>query len=317
MRIVIQADPIESFVTPTDSSFALMLEAQSRGHEIWVCEPKDLYFVEGNLNLFARYINVVDAMTEFFSVIRSETLLVRQCDVILVRQDPPFDMSYLANTLMLDVAEQNTLVLNAPSSLRNVSEKLSTIQLAKYMPPTFIGYNREEICKFASKHGEVVIKPLFLSGGRMIFRSKSDDDNLLKYVEAVASAEHGLVIVQKYLPGVMDKDKRVVFLEGEPVAVLGRRPKEGEFRANIHAGGEAVSADLTKAERLMCADIAEFLVEKEVFLAGVDLIDGYLTEINVTSPTLMREIKAIGGPDVPKMFWDRVERKVGERSGKS
>ena len=249
MRIVVQADPIESFVTRADTSFALMLEAQGRGYEIWVCEPNDLFFVEEELRLSARKINVREADTDCFSVLTSSILRVNDFDVFLVRQDPPFDMKYLANTLLLDAIPRNVLVLNSPSSLRNVSEKLATLRLSKHMPPTFIGSNRDEIVKFASKYDEVVIKPLFLSGGRMIFRSKIADSNFHKYVDAVASSEHGLVIVQQFLPGVMHNDKRVVFLEGEPVAVLGRRPKEGEFRANIHAGGKAVRADLTSAER--------------------------------------------------------------------
>jgi glutathione synthase len=310
MHIAFQVDPIEAFVTSTDTSFALMLEAQERSHEVWVCEPQDVFFCNGVLKTRARKVNVRDSESNFFSVVETTIASVSEFSFYLIRQDPPFDMRYMANTLLLEAADSTTLVLNSPSSIRNVSEKLSALQLRRLIPPTFVGSNMEAITEFAAKFDEVVIKPLFLSGGRMIVRTKVGDENFDKYVEAIAKAEHGAVIVQKFLPGVMTNDKRVIFIEGDPVAVLGRLPKTGDFRANVHAGGKAVPAELTAGEEQVCREVADFLKAEDVFLAGVDLIDGYLTEINVTSPTLMRETKAIGGPDVAKIFWDRAELKA-------
>jgi glutathione synthase len=313
MRIAFQIDPIETLVTQTDTTFALMLEAQNRDHEIWVCEPKNLFFFDGTLKVRATRIRVEDKRDSYFLVIDSATMPVADFDVFLVRQDPPFDMQYMANTLLLDAASRRTLILNSPASIRNVSEKLSTLHLWRHVPPTFIGSDKQAIAEFASKYQEVVVKPLFLSGGRMVFRSHVNDENFTKYVQTVADAEHGMVIVQQFLPGVMTNDKRVIFIDGDAMAVLGRRPKQGEFRANVHAGGAAVPAELTAGEQIICADVSVYLKESDVFLAGVDLIDGYLTEINVTSPTLMRELKAMGGPDLAVAFWDKAERKAADR----
>jgi glutathione synthase len=279
-----------------------MLEAQNREHELWVCEPDGLFFVDGGLKIRARRIKVRDTVKDYFTVIESATVEVERFDIFLIRQDPPFDMKYMANTLLLDLVGEQTLIVNSPTAVRNVSEKLSTLQLWRHLPPTFIGYDKKAIAEFAERYEEVVIKPLFLSGGRMIFKSNYRDENFMKYVEAVGNAEHGMVIVQKFLPKVMTNDKRVVFIDGEPMAVLGRRPKQGEFRANIHAGGEAVAAKLTDKEQAICGDISAYLKKAGVFMAGVDMIDSYLTEINVTSPTLIREIKAIGGPDLAVVF---------------
>lgn len=315
MRIGVQMDPIESIAIEGDTSFALMLEAQRRGHEVWWFPPQDLYMANGLLRAFARQVKLADAKGAHFLELGREHIDIGHFDVVLIRQDPPFDIAYVANTYLLDLAADETLVLNRPSGIRNISEKLATLAFPDLLPPTFVGRNLEAIEAFAAGYEEVVVKPSFLNGGEGVLRLKpAAPDFRAKLEAALAGVGKEPLVVQQFLPAVMQGDKRIMLLDGEVVGALRRVPKAGEFRANIHVGGRAERTDLTARELEVAARVGPLLRAQGIFFAGLDLIDERLVEINVTSPTLVRELNRLAGIDVAALFWERAEAKVEARA---
>lgn len=317
MRIGVQMDPIERMQIEGDTSFAFMLEAQGRGAEVWWFSPEDLWYERGALKTLARQVKVADAQGAHYLELGREVLDIGHFDVVLIRQDPPFDIAYVANTYLLELAGQETLVLNRPSGIRNISEKLATLAFEDLLAPTFVGRNLEAIQAFAAQYQEVVVKRSFLNGGEGVVRLASGAPDFAARVAALlADAGKEPLVVQEFLARVTEAgDKRVMLLDGEIVGALRRMPKAGEFRANIHVGGRAEKTELTAREREVAERVAPLLKDQGILFAGLDLIDERLTEINVTSPTLVRELQRLTEIDVAALFWDKVEAMLAARAG--
>ncbi len=311
MRIAVQMDPIETILVPRDTSLALMLEAQRRGHEIWWLHPDDLFFDKDAVRAAAKQVEIFDKEDGHYRQLRAETVPLSQFDVLLIRQDPPFDMGYVSNTYLLELAGRDTLVLNNPRGVRNIPEKLSTLAFPDLTAATFVGRNLSAIMAFSRAFDQVVLKPAFLAGGDGVIKLKPTEADFEHRVrDFITGAGKEPIVVQEYLPAVMDGDKRVFVLDGKPVGVVRRLPRGGDFRANLHAGGEAVAGEADARDREICAAVAPLLEREGILFAGLDVIDGRLTEINVTSPTLVRELNRFSGIDLPKLFWDAVENRI-------
>lgn len=313
LDLVFQTDPIERFNIKGDSSFALMLEGQARGHRIHQLIPDDVTYENGRVFGLVRAVTVADDPAKPFTVLETRRRDLRDFDVVFIRQDPPFDMAYYANTLLLELLEPDVLVLNSPRAIRNVSEKLAAFQFADLMPKTWSGRDKDSLIAFARQFPMVVVKPLFFGGGDTVTRTPTDLPSLDTHIDmALAAYPDEPILVQEYLPEVPELgDKRVMFIEGEPVGALRRIPAKGDFRANIHVGGTPMLGQLEGRDHEIAARVGEFLKKEGVFFAGIDVLAGRLIEINVTSPTLMRELKRAGGPDVAKLYWDALEKKLG------
>jgi glutathione synthase len=312
LKIAFQTDPLERLNIAGDTSFALMLEAQARGHAVHQLLAGDVVYTEGKLLAQVRAIAVKDDPDAPFEVLETRLADLRGFDAVLIRQDPPFDMAYYANTLLLELLEPDVLVVNSPRAIRNVSEKLAALQFPKLMPKTWVGRDFESLVAFAQRFPMVVVKPLFHGGGETVTRTPTDLGSLEPHVEmSLAAWPDEPILVQEYLPEVPKSgDKRIMFLEGEAVGCLRRIPAEGDFRANIHIGGRPVLGEIESRDLAVVEAVGELLVREGVFFAGIDVLAGRLIEINVTSPTLMRELKRAGGPDVAKLFMTRLERKA-------
>jgi glutathione synthase len=317
LAVAIQMDPIESVDIKGDSTFVLALEAQSRGHKLYHYLPKHLTFRAGpdgaRVSAKMRPLEVRRVEGDHFTLGAPEVLDLRELDVVLMRQDPPFDMSYITATHVLDHVHPDTLVVNDPTSVRNAPEKLFVTHFAKYMPPTLISSDREEILAFRREHGEVVVKPLYGNGGADVFHIKKGDDNLNALMEMFTRIYREPVIVQRYLPEIRKGDKRIILIDGEPAGALNRVPAEGEARANLHVGGRAERIGLTEREQEICAALGPVLKEQGLIFVGIDVIGDYLTEINVTSPTGLQEIDRFDGVNLEGMIWDAIERRLAAR----
>jgi glutathione synthase len=313
--LAFQTDPLERLNTAGDSSFALMLEAQARGHAVHQLLPEDVVYREGRLEARVRTIEVKDDAKSAFTIAETWRADLRAFDALFIRQDPPFDMAYYANTLLLELLEPDVLVVNSPRAIRNVSEKLAALQLGDLMPRTWVGRDFESLVAFAQRFPMVVVKPLFHGGGETVTRTPTDRGSLEPHIEmAFATWPDEPILVQEYLPEVPKQgDKRIMFLEGEAVGCLRRIPVEGDFRANIHLGGSPVLGEIEARDLGVVERVGALLQREGVFFAGIDVLAGRLIEINVTSPTLMRELKRAGGPDVARLFMERLERKAAER----
>ncbi|WP_455373647.1 glutathione synthase [Limibacillus halophilus] len=317
LAVAIQMDPIESVDIKGDSTFVLALEAQSRGHKLYHYLPKHLTFQAGpdgaRVSAKMRPLEVRRVEGDHFTLGAPEVLDLKELDVVLMRQDPPFDMSYITATHVLDHVHPGTLVVNDPTSVRNAPEKLFVTHFAKYMPPTLISSDREEILAFRREHGEVVVKPLYGNGGADVFHIKKGDDNLNALMEMFTRIYREPVIVQRYLPEIRKGDKRIILIDGEPAGALNRVPAEGEARANLHVGGRAERIGLTEREQEICAALGPVLKEQGLIFVGIDVIGDYLTEINVTSPTGLQEIDRFDGVNLEGMIWDAIERRLAAR----
>ncbi|KUO57446.1 MAG: hypothetical protein APF80_01460 [Alphaproteobacteria bacterium BRH_c36] len=308
-RIAVQMDPPEKINIKGDTTFALMVEAQSRGLECYEFQPQSLAIEGGAITARMRPARVNPANAEQpFTLGEPERHPLGDFPIVLVRQDPPFDMAYFSNTYLLELLPATTRVLNNPRAIRNTPEKLSALHFPHLMAATLIAHDRELITDFARRHGEIVLKPLSLFGGEMIVRTNLDDPDLPRHLDELLSHSAEPIVAQEFLPNVKETDKRVMMLEGEVAGVLGRIPAEGNFVANIHSGGRPVLSSLNQREEQVCREVGVKLQEWDIFFAGLDLIDGRLSEINVTSPTLTVELRAVGGPDIPKLFWDKILR---------
>ncbi len=306
LRIAVQMDPIEKMVVNHDTSLALMVEAQSRGHEIWWFTPDDVFYDTGAVKARARRVSVSFDAAKHYETLETVVRNVDDFDVVLVRQDPPFDMGYVSNTYLLELVK--TLVINPPQGIRNISEKMSILQFPELTPTTWVGRDIDALQAFAKRFDQVVLKILFMMGGEGVIKLAAGDPEFrAKAVAFLKAAGREPILAQEFLPAVTGGDKRVFVLNGEPFAALKRLPKAGDFRANLAVGGQAVAGELDDADFEIATAVAPLLKREGIVFAGLDVIAGKLIEINVTSPTLAQELKRFSGLDLPKAFWDRVE----------
>lgn len=314
LRIAVQMDPIDTLLVERDTSLAFMRDAQARGHEVFWYHPSDLWWETGKVVAHAHRVEITSDPKDFYRTLSSGPVDASSFDAILIRQDPPFDMGYVSNTYLLELVGGKTLVLNNPTGVRDIPEKISTLRYPHLVAATFVGRNIDAIVAFAKKFDQVVLKPAFFAGGEGVSKGRASDADFVTKINAML-AEVGKepIIVQEFIPAVKDGDKRVFVLDGQPLGVVRRMPKAGEFRANLHVGGVAEEGALDARDREIVAAVAPLLEEKGILFAGLDVIDGRLTEINVTSPTLVNELKRFSNIDAPKLFIDALERKVAAR----
>lgn len=309
VKVALQMDPIGAIDITGDTSFALGLEAQARGAELYYYEPDSLAMRDGVVSAAVQTLKLADAAGAHFDLGAPRRMDLREMDVILMRQDPPFDMHYISATHFLERIHPETLVVNDPIAVRNAPEKIFPVEFAGLLPPTLMTRDRAALDAFRGEFGDVILKPLFGNGGAGVFRLRRDDENFGSLVDMFL-AEREPVIAQQYLPQVRAGDKRVILVEGEAVGALNRVPADGDARANVHVGGTPEAVGLSDRDRQIAAQIGPRLKELGIVFAGIDVIGDYLTEINVTSPTCIREIKAFGGPDIAVMIWDAIEARL-------
>jgi glutathione synthase len=303
-------DPIETINPRGDSTFALMLEAQARGHMVHYYTPPSLALRDNHLFADVAPIEVFDKPKgEHFSLGEQREAYLGTYDILLMRQDPPFDMNYITITHMLERIHPKTFVMNPPAAVRNAPEKILVTEFPDLMPPTLVTRDRSRIAAFRREHGNIIVKPLYGNGGAGVFFIQEGDHNLASLIELFEQSFREPFMIQRYLPDVRKGDKRIIIVDGEPVGAINRIPAEGEARSNMHVGGRPELIDLTPRDREICARIAPALKERDMVFVGIDVIGDYLTEINVTSPTGIREIKRFGGPDIAVTIWDALERR--------
>ena len=312
LRVAVQMDPMEGISIAGDSTFAIMLGAQARGHQLFHYLPQDLSYEGGRLYAGAHPVTVQRTEGAHFSFGEWTILdLGRDVDVVLMRQDPPFDLSYITATHLLERIQGETLVVNDPASVRNAPEKVWVLDFARFMPPTLITRSVGAARRFLEEHGEIVVKPLHGNGGKAIFKIGRDGANLSSLIEVFNTAYREPHMVQAFLPAVAQGDKRIVLVDGEVAGAVNRLPGEGEIRSNLAVGGTAAKSELTDKEREICAAIAPELKQRGLLFVGIDVIGGeWLTEINVTSPTGIVAIDRFNGTDTPAMIWDAIEGKL-------
>ena len=313
LAVAIQMDPIESINIDADSTFVLALEAQRRGHGLFHYLPRHLAFRDGRLFARARPLQVRREYGNHATLGTPETLDLATVDVILMRQDPPFDMAYITATHLLEHVHPRTLVVNDPVHVRNAPEKLFVTHFDGLLPPTLITSDRDEILAFRREHRDIIVKPLYGNGGAGVFHVTEGDENLNALLEIFTQLYREPVIVQRYIPEVRQGDKRIILVDGTPVGAVARVPAAGEARSNLHVGGKAVKATLTSREREICTAIGPSLRQRGLIFVGIDVIGDYLTEINVTSPTGLQEINRLDGAMLEKGLWDAIEARHGSR----
>jgi glutathione synthase len=313
LAVAIQMDPIETVDIDGDSTFVLALEAQARGHALYHYLPRNLFFREGRVYARARPMSVRRERGNHAAMGTPEVVDLATMDIVLMRQDPPFDMAYITATHLLEHVHPQTLVVNDPVHVRNAPEKLFVAHFEGLLPPTLITSDRVEIAAFRAQHKDIIVKPLFGNGGAGVFHIKPGDENLNALLELFTQLYREPVIVQRYLPEVREGDKRIILIDGEPAGAVNRVPAAGEARSNLHVGGTAKKATLTAREREICEAIGPTLKERGLVFVGIDVIGAHLTEINVTSPTGLQEINRFDGVKLEARIWDAIERRFGER----
>ena len=313
LSVAIQMDPIETIDIDADSTFMLALEAQNRGHSLFHYLPQDLAFRDGRLLARARPLEVRRKKGDHATLGEATMLDLAGVDIVLMRQDPPFDMAYITATHLLEHVHPDTLVVNDPAQVRNAPEKLFVTHFDGLLPPTLITSDREQILAFREEHEDIIVKPLYGNGGAGVFHITPGDENLNALLEQFTEMYREPIIVQRYLPEIREGDKRIILVDGEPVGGVSRLPAEGESRANFHAGGKAAKTTLTPRERQICQSIGPSLRERGLIFVGIDVIGDYLTEINVTSPTGIQEINRLDGIQIEARIWDAIERRFAAR----
>lgn len=316
LTVAVQMDPLETINIAGDSSFALMLSAQQRGHRLFHYAAEDLNWSNGRLWTKARPVTVQRVAGDHFTAGAPVSLdLGEEADVVLMRQDPPFDLGYITATHLLERISDRTLVVNDPASVRNAPEKVFVLDYARFMPPTLVTRSLDEARAFLKEHGAIVVKPLHGNGGKAIFRVGPEGENLSALIEVFNQTWREPHMVQAFLPGVAQGDKRIVLVDGEVAGAINRLPGEGEFRSNLAVGGSAEKTELTAREREICDALGPELKRRGLIFVGIDVIAGqWLTEINVTSPTGIVAIEGFDGTDVAGLIWDAIERRIAERS---
>ncbi len=313
LAVAIQMDPVENIDIDADSTFALALEAQRRGHGLYHYLPHDLSFRDGRVLARARPLEVRRKRGDHASLGTPETLDLAALDVVLMRQDPPFDMAYITATHLLEHIHPDTLVVNDPVHVRNAPEKLFATHFGGLMPPTLISSDREQILAFRAEHRDIIVKPLFGNGGIGVFHITPEDENLNALMELFTGLYREPVMVQRYLPEVRQGDKRVILIDGRPAGALNRIPPDGEARSNLHVGGRAVKAELDRRDHEICEAIGPALKERGLIFVGIDVIGGYMTEINVTSPTGIQEIDRFDEACLEAEIWDAIEARYASQ----
>jgi glutathione synthase len=309
LNVAVQMDPIERINIRGDSTFALLLEAQARGHRLSYYTPDRMAMLQGAVFATAQPLSVRDKAGDHFSLGERKRLPLSEFDVVLMRQDPPFDLNYITATHLLERIHPKTLVINDPVSVRNAPEKMFVTEFPELMPPTLLTRDLAEIKAFRSQHGDIVMKPLYGHGGGAVFRLTREDLNFGSLYDLFSTNFREAWVIQKFLPEVRDGDKRIILIDGEFAGAVNRVPAADDLRSNMVRGGSPKETELSAREREICATIGPKLRERGLLFVGIDVIGGWLTEINVTSPTGIRAIKNLGGPDVAALIWDKIEKK--------
>lgn len=307
LKVAIQMDPIESINIDTDSTFMMALEAQRRGHALFHYHPRDLALRGNKLYAKVRPMQVRRERGNHHSMGAAEVIDLSTMDMVLMRQDPPFDMAYITATHLLEHIHPKTLVVNDPAAVRNAPEKLFVTHFPDLMPPTVITSSADEVLAARAEWKDIIVKPLFGNGGSGVFHVKPDDENLGALLETFTQLYREPIIVQKYLPEIRKGDKRIILIDGKPAGAVSRIPQDGEARANFHAGGSAGKTQLTKREQEICEAIGPTLRAQGMIFVGIDVIGDYLTEINVTSPTGIQQINQLDGSALEATLWDAME----------
>lgn len=311
LRVAVQMDPMESINIAGDSTFAIMFGAQQRGHRLFHYLASDLTYSDGRISARARPVEVRDSHGDHFSYAAWQNLdLGEDVDVVLMRQDPPFDLGYISATHLLERIQDRTLVVNDPAAVRNAPEKLFVLDFARFMPPTLITRSLEDTRAFQELHGEIVVKPLYGNAGSAVFRIRRDGGNLAALTELFSQVWVEPFMVQAFLPAVAEGDKRIVLIDGKVTGAINRVPGKGEIRSNLAAGGRAEATELSVRELEICEALGPELARRGLLFVGIDVIGGYLTEINVTSPTGIVAIDRFNGSDTPAIIWDSIEAKM-------
>ena len=308
LKVAIQMDPIEGVDIRSDTTFMQAMAAQDRGFPLWVYDFRTLALEDGSLFCRARPVTLKPVQgdhVEFGEEVRLD--LGKDVDVILMRQDPPFDMAYVTATYLLETVHPRTLVVNDPAEVRSAPEKLFATRFAGLQPPTLISSDPVALADFHARHGDVVLKPLHGAAGSGVVRLKADDPNLEALVEIHATGSRDPLVIQKFIPAVEKGDKRIILIDGEPVGAINRVPALGAVRSNLRVGGTAKPVELTERDREICAALAPELKRRGLIFVGIDVIGDYLTEINVTSPTGAQQLKQFTGIDAAALMWDVIE----------
>ena len=313
LRVACQMDPIERIDIRGDSTFAILLEAQKRGHDLFYYTPPNLALHGTRLLARGETLKVTDKLGAHYKLSEPRTEDLSNWDVVLLRQDPPFDMAYITTTHLLERIQPETLVVNDPAHVRNAPEKIFVLDFLDLMPPTIITRSLADVQAFRAEMKDVILKPLYGNGGAAIFRIAPDDTNAASLVELFQTVFREPFMVQQYRPEIKDGDKRIILVEGEIAGAINRLPQKGETRSNLHVGGTAQPTKLTARDEEICARLGPELKKRGLLFAGIDVIGPYLTEINVTSPTGIRQVKDFGGADISALIWDAIEAKVSKR----
>ncbi len=309
LKVAVQMDPIAHINISGDSTFALLLEAQARGHELFYYTPDKLSLQNGKVTAPLQTLQVQDEKGAHFTLGAAQVQDLAELDVILLRQDPPFDLAYITSTHILERLHPQVLVVNNPFEVRNAPEKLMVLDYPQLMPPTLISRDRAAIEAFRAQHGDVVMKPLYGNGGAAVFKVALKDPNFGSLFDLFSSIMREPWVIQRFLPKVVEGDKRIILIDGEAAGAVNRVPPEGDIRSNMVRGGAAHPTDLSPRELEICRTIGPELKRRGLIFVGIDVIDGNLTEINVTSPTGLRAIKRLGGPDLAAQIWTVLEAK--------
>jgi glutathione synthase len=309
LKVAVQMDPIERINIRGDSTFALLLEAHARGHPLAYYTPDRLALRDGKVSAAVRPLTVRDSAGDPFTLGEPQNADLASFDVVLLRQDPPFDLAYISSTHMLDRIHPQTLVVNDPSHVRNAPEKVFVTEFPDLMPPTLITRDLDAIKAFRAEQGDIVMKPLYGKGGEAVFRLTQQDLNFGSLYDLFAATFREPWVVQKFLPAVRQGDKRIILVEGEFAGAVNRVPAPDDLRSNMVRGGVPAATELTAREREICARLGPALRQRGLLFVGIDVIGDFLTEINVTSPTGIRAVKNFGGPDIAAMIWDKIEAK--------
>lgn len=315
LTVAVQMDPLASINIAGDSTFALMLSAQARGHRLFHYAPQDLNYADGRVWTRAHPVTVQRVAGDHFEFGEAVSLdLGDEADVVLMRQDPPFDLGYITATHLLERIADRTLVVNDPREVRNAPEKVWVLDFAEFMPPTLVTRSVDAAREFLAEHGSVVVKPLHGNGGKAIFKIDSGGQNLSSLIEVFNTAYREPHMVQAFLPEIAEGDKRIVLVDGEVAGAINRLPGAGEIRSNLAVGGTAEKTELTEREREICAALAPHLRARGLIFVGIDVIGGkWLTEINVTSPTGIVAIDRLNGTDTAAMIWDAIDARLAAR----
>ncbi len=308
LNVAVQMDPIQRINIKGDSTFALLLEAQKRGHKLSYYTPDRLALLDAHVFATVEQLSVRDVVGDYFTLSAPRRVELSEFDVVLLRQDPPFDLAYVTTTHLLERIQGKTLVVNDPAQVRNAPEKVFVTEFPGLMPPTLITRDLAEIKAFRATHGDIVMKPLYGFGGGAVFRVTREDLNFGSLYDMFAVTFREQWVVQKFLPAFKDGDKRIILVDGEYAGAVNRIPAADDLRSNMVRGGSPQATELTKREAEICRRLGPELRKRKLLFVGIDVIGDYITEINVTSPTGIRAVRNVGGPDIAAMIWDKIEK---------